>query len=326
MAGGNLTRKTTVFAALETTQGTPVGSFPAAGDAVLVFGDGAGVFTPEVALIDLQPLRDSLTPSKQIKGKQTARVALQTCLMSRNAVGAPAPFFGPLLQACGASLTGSAPTSSSAATYAPVDSAFKSISVAVYADGIKHLVVGAMGNYNLQMTAGQAPQLNFDLQGVLSAVTAAATPTATFPSDTKVIVGSETLTITPLGGSAYTPVVRSVQIASGNTVSERNDANQTVGFAGYSITARAATCNVVIECDTALAFDPINDLLATKTHAVTFNHKTGVQSEVIFTAPTAELTGVTYADDGGFRTYNLAYRLQHASAAQEWSLAFKEKQ
>ena len=329
MAGGNLSRKTTVFAKLEAVQGTDIwaAADPAATDAQLIFGDGAGIYTPDVAMVDLQPLRGTLTQTKNLHGRALAKVALQTCLMSKGSAGAPSPWFDALLRACGNGVVGSAPASSSAATYAPIDSAFKSVSVAVYADGLKHLVTGCMGTATLDLTAGQAPKLNFDLQGVLGTVSAVATPAATFPTDNKTLVGSETLRITPLGGSAYTPIVRSIQVAFGVGVVERNDANAALGFSGLFITSRAPTVTLVIETDTILsALDPINDVITNKTHAIEFTHGSGVQSKIIFTAATAELGVPTYSDDNGFRMYNLPYRLQSATAMGEWTLAFHEKQ
>lgn len=360
----NLSRMTTVLAKVETTYGTS-SSPAAASDAMLIFGDGASVYTPNISLIDYQALTGSVTRQPMKSGAKTASVTLNTCLMVSHPGGGSAgltTFFDPLLAGCGlVSSDDSSPVTTR--TWKPnttvdvtpnetpdIDVDLDSVCFEVYADQILHKVNGAMGSFSLTANAGDIPRLNFQFQGKYVSPQYSEMPTGVvYPSDKKSLVGFDGgLTIkrnsaTDAYGVALTntvttaqkPVIRSFSLNSGNSVVAKSDINADDGFVGFHIPDRRPTINVTYEVEKDLTpFSPINDLEDSITHELVFTHKTPVASAVatvsenVITAPQAQLTNVSYSDDGGIRMYNCSYALTHdgdsgASVDREYSIATK---
>jgi hypothetical protein len=312
----NLTRKTTVLAAQEATYNpdTPVTLAPLT-DTLLLTGDGASVYTQDTTVIDTPILRASVQPQSPLVGRTLANVSISSYVMTSRAAGAAAaaitPWWDPILTGVGIEATTGADSNSSSAIYRPVATP-KSTALEVYADGIKHRVNGAYGqSLNMNFTAGSTATFDAALQGIY-AVPTASTPTFAYPSDNKKLVAEEALTI-----GAYSPIVRSMAISITNTVTERSDANSAFGFIGTELTGRASsTLDLVVEVPLLSAFDPFPMLYTTAGDGdqISFKHiTTGPVADPLeylqFDFDSPMLVGVSYADDGGVRTYNLSYRL-----------------
>lgn len=77
-----------------------------------------------------------------------------------------APPYADALLACGFDETISAGVS---ATYAPVSTGQDSVTIAVYMDGIKHIMAGCRGSVSLNIARGALPTLNFTFMGSYAA-------------------------------------------------------------------------------------------------------------------------------------------------------------
>ena len=224
------------------------------------------------------------------------------------------PFFGSLLKACAMSQTIEA---SASVQYKPVSSGFSSATAHVYADAHKVIVTGLYGNVVFEGRAGEALTLDFDMKGQYAKGTDEALPTdAVYPTDNKVLVQNESLTITPLGSSAYTPIVRSFRFDVGNQIIERRDMNSARGLYGIFVSDRRPTLELVIEVDTFANIDPFDHMSdettgVTTTHGVHFTHggSTSDPNQTKFSFNKCQLTNVQYQDDQGIRTYALSYNL-----------------
>lgn len=333
----NLTRKTTVLAKQEASYKAST-TLNGANDTLLLTGDGAGVYTQDTSIVDTPVLRASIQPQSPLVGRTLASVTTAGYCTTARAPGAGAhdilPWWNPILQGVGLEAetgddSGGAGSTSSSAIYRPVATP-KSTKFEVYADGIKHTVIGAYGNsLNMNFTAGSTASFDASFQGTYDAP-AAATFSGAYPTDNKKLVESEALTI-----GSYSPIVRSAAISLSNTVSERTDANSTYGFYGLALTGRASsTLDLVIEvpADALTTFDPFggtNESLYSKGDDIEFTHKTSATEYIQFTFTDPQLTSVSYADDGGVRTYNLSYALyaddvsDAAGRGKEITIAFK---
>ena len=141
----NLSRRTVVTAKSESAYGTdPTPTL--ADDALLVFGDGAAVFTQNITVVDQPALRASLTPQQALIGKSMATVNLGTVLMTASKASDTAgetssrPFYADLLKACGLTEAIGTDGSSSSTVYTPVTDDPTSATVYVYADNQLHKV------------------------------------------------------------------------------------------------------------------------------------------------------------------------------------------
>lgn len=332
----NLTRKTAVLALTEGTYGTKP-TIASATDALLIFGDGAGVYTPNISLIDYQALTGTVTRQPMKSGAKSAGVNINTCLMVSSKAGTAAPslttFYDDLLGACGL-ISNDATGVRHWRPHTTTTSNMESVAFEIYTDGIQHDVTGAMGYFTLNCTAGDIPRLNFSFTGKYNSPAVGAMPTdLAYPVDRKALVGaSNSLAITrnsntvPSTGENTTntdtderhPVVRSFTLSSGNAVAPKSDINEPDGFAGFHIPDRRPTISVVYEVEKDFThFSPINDLEDAVTHNIQFTHTTPVASSLASVCKTeivasqAQLTSVNYSDDGGIRMYNCAYALTH---------------
>jgi hypothetical protein len=357
----NLTRKTIVAAQTEATYGTD--STPATntntqadGYTQLVYGDGAGVYQTDTTMIDMPSLQATLSPQSQIAGRSLSNVSLQACLCQQTTTSGAAtaiPYFDPLLMACGMDSDATAPGSAFVQTYTPTStmgesgSTVRSATIVAYQGGavgasaIETRATGVYMNADFNLTAGQAPTIQFTGQGkYVAPAHIASVPATSYLADTKVLVESEALTIqknsaidTPTGNT-LTPICRSISFSTGNSIIERGDVNSPEGLKGLQIISRAPTLNLVIEAEDKLnggaygAGEATGDfyagLKANTLHKVTFTHGSGVANvDTTFTFDNAQLTSVNMSDDGGIRVYNLAFALIGGAAGDnEYSIAF----
>ena len=318
-----LSRRTVVTVESETTYND--GTTPAlADDALLVFGDGASVYTQATNIVDNPALRASLTPQKALVGRTMATVNIGTYLMTASKATDTAgetssrPFFSNLLKACGWSeAIGDDGSTSSSTVYTPVSSAIESCAIWVYADTALHKIDGCYGSFTLTMNAGGAPDLQFTMMGIYNDPIAGSTSGAAYPVDDKVLVENEQITI-----GAFSPVVRSVTLNWATTVSERADANDQYGFAGVQLTDRSPTLTIVVEQDALGTFDPWADLYATPSKSISFTHSTSATEDITLSVTNPQLTNVTRSSDGGVNTLSLEYRLWSNTDDGEATLTF----
>ena len=344
--GYSLSRKVNVGAISEATSGTYLESIDAGSPtgAQLVYGDGANVWQADTTMVDYTPLTSSLTPKTQLPGRSLANITIASCLCPGVSTTDGTPGFDALLLACGMAKTGS-----TAITYKPTSTfadGSSTASVCVQYGGSaagNHTELAAKGcffNMDLNMTAGQAPTMNFTGQGVYIAPVnvSSSFPTSigTVPTDTKKLVEAETLVIND-GTNSLSPIARSITFSTGNTISERADLNAAAGngaLKGLAILSRQPTMTIVVEAEGQYAGNTATgdfyaNLKAGTTHNISFTHS-GTDSTnttaatVAFDAPKAQLSSVSYSDDGGIRVFNLNYNLTADTSAgdDEYSFVF----
>ena len=327
----NLTRKTSVLALNEAAYAASTTLDPTT-DGLLLTGDGAGVYSVDTTVVDTPILRATVQPQSPLIGRTLANVNLSSYLMTSRkplaAASEAAPWIDPILQGVGFGRSdGNDGADSSSAVYAPVATPV-STAFEVYADDLMSTVTGAYGSsMNFNFTAGSTATWDATFMGKYTEPVDN-TDSISYPSDNKTLVESEVLTI-----GSYSPIVRSMAISMANTVSERADANDTLGFFGVELTGRSSsTLDLVIEVPDAVisTFNPWEKLYtaAGSGDTISFTHKTSATEMIVFTMTTPMLTSVSYADDGGVRMYNLSYALytdDTATPSKEIEIIFKRK-
>ena len=164
MAGGLITRRVQVGAAIESTKGTA--ETVAAAQAKILAYEPAFEFNP--AKFKRNPFRKTLSRMSSVTGQRFAELTFRAELMAPAiALKGTSPANGIYLQACGLdeSLTGS--TSSA---YAPIStlSSMECLTIAVWEDGIKKVLAGAMGNARLIFTIGEPVMVEYTFMGKYS--------------------------------------------------------------------------------------------------------------------------------------------------------------
>lgn len=212
-----LMRKLAILAKIETTSGTD--SVPvAATNAILV--RNASITPMEMQVESRDLVRTYLGNSDQIVVSRYVKLEFEVELAGAGAAGT-APAYGPLLRGCGFSQTISAGVD---VTYAPVSTAFETLSIYFNLDGVQHKLTYAAGSVAFSLDAGKVPFMKFSLMGLFSAVADVTFPAGVYTGFTKPVAVNKANTPTfTLHG--YAAVMEALQIDMKNEVPYRNLVN-----------------------------------------------------------------------------------------------------
>lgn len=304
-----LTKRTLILSKIESTYGTDPSPVPAS-DAIEVLADPT--FTPNVTLIERNNIRESLSPSAPRVGKKLWDISFQVEMKSSgtsDAGGASdAPQLDSLLRACAMARTLNAESSMGAGdgdiTYAPISTAFESITIYAYLDGILHNFNGCYGSWSLDMNAGEVGVFTFNFTGLYAEPTDVAFPAgAVFEA-----------TIPPYGqsmswnfGAFTTPVIPQVTIDYGLTIAERLDLNSAEGLKGLLITQRQPSGNFIFESELMATKNIWSELTAGTTQAVTGQMGATGGEIVEVSLPNMQWTQPNYEDREGIRMWNMGF-------------------
>lgn len=302
-------RRIAAVAKNETTYGTAP-SLSQTTDAILLYTNMNPVAT-DTRMIDIVPLRESMTKLKSIVGRQLARFTGVTFLQGA-AAGTPWRF-GPLLRACGLKETVNA---ASSVVYDPRSSSFESVAMNFWLDGFKHIVTGAYGTFTMEAAAGEGVQVTWDVTGLYTEPTVDAIPTQTLETIQPVTFESAAGWIAGQG-----VIIKSFRFTMGTVVSERPDANSANALKGLRITDRDPRLDITVEVDTDFR-NYFADLNAATTHSVSFQLGTASGNRMVFEAGQAQVLSMPYGENAGLRTFDLSYKIQHTTNDAEVKLTF----
>ena len=166
------------------------------------------------------------------------------------------PAWGPVLQACGFAETD---TASTRVDFVPVSSAFSSLTIYWYDDGLLHKICGARGDVMFKLNANSRPVMSFTFKGLYTAPTATsnASPTLTGFKAPLAVAEANTadLTFGCTHSTSGAPALASgtpypsmgIEFGTGNTVEHI----PMLGGESVEITAREATCKFQVELTAA---------------------------------------------------------------------------
>jgi hypothetical protein len=307
-----LTRKRLILIETEGTYGTD--PTPTGSDAVLVRDLNIVPLQSDVVSRDL--VRPYLGASEQLLANTRVECTFSVELAGSGTAGT-APQYGKALQACGLSETVVASTS---VTYAPVSSAFSSVTIYYNIDGVLHKVTGARGTFTLSGAVGEIPQINFTFTGIYNAPTDTALPSVTYANQAtpRVFKNGNTTDFQLL---SYVGCLQSVEFDLGNTLVYREliSCNKEV-----LITDRASTGTVVIEAPTIAAKDYFTAALSDGTLGnLLFQHGQTAGNIVDFASTRVDIGDPSYTDQDGIHMLSVPVTFVPSTAGNnEFSLVY----
>lgn len=306
-----LTRKALILAKKESTYGSDPTPTLAANAMIVMEPE----ITPEIDANERKDVGISLSRLKEIGGKRRVKVTFTTELRGSGAAGTAPEGIGALLQACGMSEAISAGVS---VTYAFLSATWPSVTLWIYLDGIQHIVVGCVGDWELNVVAGEIPKIKWTFMGIYATPTDVSFPTSYAP-DSTVPVAAKNLTTT---FDSYAAVIHELNLKSNNVVTERPNLAAATGIAGYQITDRNPEGEIIVE----------SVVLATKNWLTKFEADTvNILSTVIgsvagnictITANQCRVRQLPYKDVDGILTQPIAFQLARSVANDELSIVF----
>jgi hypothetical protein len=284
-----LTRKRTILAKIETTYGTdptPTG----AANAILVRNMSITPLNAENVSRDL--VRPYLGASEQLIASAYVSIEFEVEMAGSGTAGT-APAYGSLLQACGMSETVVAVTS---VTYAPVSSAFKSVTLYYNVDGVLHKITGARGNVELTINSRQIPVFKFTFTGLYNAPTDTAAPSVTYTSfQTPLAANSDNTTGFSL--FTYAGAMESMSINFNNAIQYRS----LIGAEDVLMTDRQVSGQVMFEAPTIATKDFFSLALGTTLGALDITHGTTAGNKVQITSSRVDVSNPSYQDQNGIQ-------------------------
>jgi len=287
--------KSRVLAAkIESTYG--VDATPAGTDAILTKGLTVNHYEGNKVSRDFDSTQ--LGNSEQINTGPYSTVTFEVELAGSGTAG-DAPGYGALLRACGFSETINAGTD---VVYAPVSSAFESVTLYFMEAGELKKIMGARGTVSFSLSKGQLPTMSFTFTGFYSRPAAAAfTPDFSAFVAPVAVTAANTPTYSVLG---YTAKAESFSVDMNWEVVYRN----VVNGESVEITDRAPSGQFSIEAPeigTKDFFADAESHTTITTGAVQIVHGINAGNIVQFDAPKVQLSNISSADSDGILMFNM---------------------
>ena len=325
MAAPPLTKRTVHASRIETTYGSDP-TVDITSYAMLVNSD-AGI-TPKKEVVERTGQRSTLSPLRAIPGMATGAfdcdAEFKTSGTAADGGATDVCNLYPLLLACGLDATRTAETGtdndgficyqprSLAAEATPINSCSieQWIGMETATSSLHRQLRGAVGTCGFSLEAGSIPKVNFSMQGLYTkpADDAGTNWTTDAGYDTNLPQKIQSLACTFDTYAGLT--VRSFGFELNNVITGRPDINSSGSMAGYFITDRAPTFNMVVEALLAATKDMWDAVDTGATLAVTaIVSNSSVQDRIYFSLPTCTVSDVTPGNDGGIATYTITGKM-----------------
>jgi hypothetical protein len=310
-----LTRKRLLVAATESSYGTSAS--PTGTDAILV-EDDLKITPLESDKLERKIIQPYFGKKLELLIKQRVKIEFSLELSGSGTAGT-APKFAKLIKACGFAETDSTGISN---TFTPVsdNSSTASVTLALHADGQKHVATGCRGDLSLDCKVGEIPKLKFTFTGIYTAPIDASLPTPTYSNQATPVYFSQANTTGLSINGFSTACLQEFSFDCKNNVVYR----ELVGCTKQvRITDRAGEGKLMIEAPSISTHDFFTDASTSAQGSISFTHGTVAGNEVTITAPHAQFGAPDYGDSDGIMMLSIPFGMVPSSAGNdELSLVF----
>lgn len=301
------TKKTTVYAKIETTSGTD--STPtAAANAVMAFDVSLDI-KPDMK--ERYPGSSDRSAYPEIRGKTVAEIKFWIELKGSGTAGTP-PKWAPLLQACDRLEVDGA--SSDDYIMASVS---QTATIWVNIDGILHKMAGCAGDCEIDLTSGEVPKLQFTFSGVYALPTDSVIEAPTYDTTIPVIVKGTTMTF-----GSYAAIAEKINLKFGNTIVERPSMNVAEGVLSFMVGNRSPsgvmTCEAILRATSNADFWSYFDAGTTKALTLTLGATAG--NIIRIQCPVCLLRAPKYGDRDGLRTFDIEFQCARSAGNDEMDI------
>lgn len=195
----------------------------------------------------------------------------------------------------------------------PISDGFESVTLEMNKAGVRHLMPGAFGTFDIEAVAGEYGKINWDFTGIYQAPTDAALATPTYETTLPPVVEFARLRL-----DGFDAVVERFTFDIGNNIEVRPSVNHGDGYIGTRLTSRSPEGGVDPEADTVANYDFWGRLAAATRMPFQMRVGTQVGNTIFFIGPNSQYTGLTYADRNDIMTYDAALRFAGVNGNDEF--------
>jgi hypothetical protein len=300
-------QRTVLTAKIESTYNTD--PTPAGTDALLV--ENLQVAWP-TDVLDRPGLSSSMSPFAHVHGRKHAVITFDVEYKGSGSLGVAADW-GPMLRACG---FGETVDSGVSVTYAPISTAFESITLWVYRDGVAYKVTGCRGTVSFSWPAGQIAKMSFTMTGHTSDALDLSLVSETLDTTIPVSVVNSSFTM-----NSYAGVISALNLDIANAITLPDSVNGADGYGEVQI----------IDRNPQGSMDPDVVLVATHDFWSEWEDDTQMALSIVvgatatniltFTAPKCVFRELSENDKNGVYGYSLPFLAARNTGDDEVSLA-----
>ncbi len=192
----------------------------------------------------------------------------------------------------------------------------KTGTLAVYENGLKKTLAGAVGNARWMNPSGERSSIEWSFQGVWQAVADTAILAPTYPADTIIRYASATTT---LGGTAL--CVTNTNLDFGNNIHLRECASTAAGFVSGIITDAYPSVEINPESDLVANDDHYGDWLAGTEAALSIVLDGPSSSDITISVPKAQIFNIQEGDRGGLQEDQITLQANKNGATQDQAVS-----
>jgi len=194
----------------------------------------------------------------------------------------------------------------------PVSSSMESLTLVMNKDGVKHVMPGAFGTFEITATAGEYASIKWTFTGTYQASTDAALPSPVYERTLPSQVESARLFI-----DDFAAIVEKFSFNQNNDVQVRPDVNSEQGYIGTRIVSRKPEGGIDPEATLVADYDFWGKLRnATR---MPFQMRVGTETgnTIWVIGPSTQYTRMTYQDRQGLLTYDAGLKFAGYQADDE---------
>ena len=301
MAGPLLKKVSVLAAKIETTIGTAITLSASDG----TFNVYNAQITPNVQMTDREG-QGAFSKLTSVPGQQTGTCTFSTDLIMGTTESAWSSTF---LPACG---LGKTSTTYSCKSEAP-GSTVKTLTIALYVNGVIRRLRGAVGNFVINCLAGQKISVDFTFQGVYDDFESGAIIAPTYATNAPLRWASSTTTI---GGTAV--AASSLTFDLGNVISPLENQSIEQGVKSFIITDRRPTLTIDPEADTSNTIARWADWTTPTTRAIAWDSGLSqAGGKWAFSIPAGQILNQQPGDRGGIETEQLQFLATKSAALND---------
>jgi len=258
-------------------------------------------FSPVIEQYARDLLRGTLSRDPSVSGKRSAKIAFDVELVGSGAAGT-APYWGPLMKACGFSETIVASTS---VTYKPAtNNLSNSMTLGAYMDGVIKRLWGARGNVKLSIEAGKPGLFHFEFEGADFEVVDGALLSPSYSTIIPPAFLSASLLL-----DAYAAVLSKVEIDVANNLVKRESINSASGHLSTLLTGRDPKGSMDPELPLVAGYDFYGKWKTPATlGSLSLSAGATAGNIITITCPKVRYAAIADQDRNGLRTLGLDFQ------------------
>lgn len=200
----------------------------------------------------------------------------------------------------------------------PISDGFESLTLVMNKDGVKHLMPGAFGTFDIEAEAGQYARVNFEFQGIYNDPVDEALPgSLVYETSLPAMVELAKLRI---GG--FNAIVNRFTADMQNDIQPRPDVSSAEGYIGIRMVARNPEGGIDPEADLVANHDFWGKLSSAERMGFSMVIGQNVGNRVHILAPSTQYTNMTYQDRNNILTYDAGLKFSGIDGDDELMFFF----